>query len=77
MSSKGTQVYGVRLPMSLCCEVQSAIARRNSVSPAAPWTLSDFVRTALAEKLQKMRRSRRPHRRRGQAPSLAVPGAIA
>jgi hypothetical protein len=56
--SRGTRVVPVRLPEDLMVMVQITIELRNQNSPEAPWTLSDFIRIALSEKIRKMARSR-------------------
>jgi hypothetical protein len=61
--SLGTKVYPVRLAESLMMEVTATIARRNYWTRRLPWSLSDFIRVALLEKVKKMGRSRRRARR--------------
>ena len=61
--SKGTPRVVIRLADQVVQEIELAIARRNLWSREVPWTLSDFLRVAIAEKLQKMARCRRPRRR--------------
>lgn len=73
--TKGTPVYPVRLDDDLVDEMKLAVQRRNLFSARAPWTFSDFIRTAVREKLDKMERSRRP-RGKPSVP-LAGDGAIA
>jgi hypothetical protein len=63
--SKGTQVYSIRLPRDLVEDVECQLAMSAVWRRAAPWTLSDFVRISLREKLEKMRRSRSGRRRPG------------
>jgi hypothetical protein len=63
VSSKGTPIYPVRLGDALVNEVKLAIRRRNLFSWLEPWTFSEFVRTAVREKLDKMERCRRPRRK--------------
>jgi Arc/MetJ-type ribon-helix-helix transcriptional regulator len=82
--SKGTQRYTFRLPEQLLNDVQEQIVGRNDRSADTPWTLSDFVRIALQEKLDKMSRSRRGSRKfpagpvsawtSGDSGKLTVPG---
>lgn len=57
--SKGTKMYSFRLDADLVRAVQEAIDRRFLTTSTAPWTLSDYVRTAIAEKLAKAVRSNR------------------
>lgn len=56
--SKGTKVYPLRLPIDLVELVCDTIDRRNNNSKQPPWTLSDFLRQAIVDKLRKMHRSR-------------------
>jgi hypothetical protein len=61
--SKGTKVYPVRLDPGLMEDVEITIERRNMMTREAPWTLSDFLRIAIREKIRKMERCRRPRSR--------------
>lgn len=63
MPSKGTARYTFRLPTALVQHVEFTRSHRNNHTRNAPWTLSDFVREALAEKCWKMNRSRKSHYR--------------
>jgi hypothetical protein len=56
--SKGTQVYPVRLPQLLVEMAQATIRFRGVGKTGKAWTLSDFIRVAMAEKVKKMDRSR-------------------
>ena len=56
--SKGTKPVAVRLPKELLSEVVKTVERRNRNSTEGPWSLSDFIRIALVEKITKMHRSR-------------------
>lgn len=57
--SKGTAIYYVRLPATLVELTQATIALRGLGKSGKQWTLSDFIRVAMAEKILKMNRSRR------------------
>lgn len=56
--SRGTEIYTVRIPTTLSEKLVSTIARRNLGSKEQPWTTSDFIRIAIAEKILKMERGR-------------------
>ena len=58
MPSLGTGKILVRVPDALRLQIEDTIKARNLLSSSEPWSLSDFVRIALAEKLAKMERSR-------------------
>jgi Arc/MetJ-type ribon-helix-helix transcriptional regulator len=75
--SLGTPRYTFRIPDELYTRMQSQIASRNLWTRKEPWTDSDFVRTAIEEKLLKMARSRRRPGRRQAAPSPADEGPAA
>lgn len=74
MSTKGTPVQRFRLCEELYEEVIEAIDRRNLWSVQEPWTFSEFIRTAVREKLDKMERSRKP---RGRSVVSGVSGFVA
>jgi hypothetical protein len=57
--SKGTPIYPVRLPQGLVELVDLTIRIRNIHTKGRKWIRSDFFRIALAEKIQKMNRSRK------------------
>jgi hypothetical protein len=57
--SRGTERYTFRLPPKLMREVEATRLLRNQNTREEPWTLSDLVRIALAEKVKKMNRSRK------------------
>jgi len=56
--SKGTKTYAVRLPVDLVLQIGETVERRNLWTREEEWTLSDFIRIALEEKVRKMERSR-------------------
>jgi len=71
--SKGNPVVQVRVPMETLQEVNDTIAKRNATTSGEFHTLSSFVLAAIREKLDKMKRSRRPRRRaRGRAPEISA-----
>lgn len=56
--SKGTKAYSLRISDDDMAQIEETIARRNSFSADEPWDWSKFVRIAIREKINKMRRSR-------------------
>ena len=56
--SKGTPRYAFRLPPDLIAAVEEVLLSRNLHTAGELWTLSDWVRVALVEKLDKVRRGR-------------------
>lgn len=81
MPSKGTPRRTFRFADQFWTTVEEAVDRRNFWTQREPWTLSDFVRIAIAEKLAKMKRCRRRRPRRlavvGQAVAIAADKAVA
>jgi Arc/MetJ-type ribon-helix-helix transcriptional regulator len=61
--SQGTRVYTVRLSDEMMAEVQDCMQRRDFHSANSPWTLSDFIKAAITEKLSHMARSRKSCRK--------------
>jgi len=57
--SKGTKRYTVRFDDEIMAQIVQAINERNMLSPKEPWTLSDWLRIASTEKLDKVRRGRK------------------
>lgn len=72
MPSKGNPVLKLRVDRDLLREIQLAIALRNMWTLGVEWDMSEFLRTAIREKLDKMARSRRK-RRRGKNHPAAEP----
>lgn len=74
--SKGTPRCTLRIAPELMGRMESQIASRNWWSRGEAWSVSDFVRIACEEKLDKMKRSRqrRPRRRPGRRPDDQSPG---
>ncbi len=69
--STGTQVYTLRINEHLRSIIQETIDRRNDWTRSVPWTFTDFLHTAVREKVAKMKRSRRPRRRTTRPTSSA------
>ncbi len=61
--SKGTPLTNVRLDSATVAEVVETIARRNLWSREEAWTVSEFIRVAIREKMHKMARSRKSRSR--------------
>lgn len=57
--SRGSRIVKVRVPENLLAWIEETIAGRNQRTRKEPWTMSDFLREAVAEKLKHMSRSRR------------------
>jgi hypothetical protein len=64
--SKGTQVYSVRLCGEQIAAISVYLQERREQPGVEPWQFSDFIRTAVREKLAKVKRGRVPHRRKGK-----------
>lgn len=62
MSSAGTPRYTVRIEDELMLWVHAQLASLSVHSPRGDWDVSEFIRTALQEKLAKMKRSREKRR---------------
>jgi len=60
--SRGTPVVPVRVDQETMALVMETIQRRNFWTQCEPWSVSDFIRIALREKIAKMARCRRPRR---------------
>jgi len=57
--AKGTPVVPVRISDEVMLRVEQAIRSRNARAFDEPWTVSDFIRKAIKDKLDHMERSRR------------------
>lgn len=68
--SKGSTLYPVRMPKELEEKVFQAIEDRNKLTTVEPWTFSEFVRSAIREKLNHMQRSRKQYGKRKKAPVM-------
>jgi len=67
--SKGNKVVSFRVPSDLEERIEFTIYRRNKVTRNAPWTLAEFVKAAIIEKLNHMARSRRSKKRKPGTPA--------
>lgn len=56
--SRGRRAVVVRLPDGLIEDMEVALAERNARMGQAGYTMSDWVRHAIVEKLDKLRRGR-------------------
>lgn len=67
--SKGRPMFGVRLAPGVAAEMQAALASRNAHTNREIWVLSDWIASAIREKLRKTYASRRSQRptKRGKA----------
>lgn len=57
--SKGSKIIPVRMEASLIESISRQLNSRNEKSANSPWTMSDFIRASVIEKLQHYRRSQR------------------
>lgn len=57
--SKGTKIRSLRLEDEIWDQVVIACQERNERTPDEIWTLSQWVRIAIVEKLDKVKRGRR------------------
>ena len=64
MPSKGNPVVKTRVTTELEREVEVTINRRNLHSDNEPWDVSEFIRSAIREKIAHMERSRNKGRKR-------------
>ncbi len=74
MPSQGRQVVPVRISPELMKLIDDAIASRNSNSPDEPWTRSDFIRTAIRQKLSHGIRSRAPKKAKQHQKPVSATG---
>jgi len=75
--SAGTPRYTFRLPEELMDAVRERTAQRNMVARGKAWEVSDFVRIAICEKLNKMERSARGRQERRRRMLLEETGESA
>lgn len=61
--SKGSKVVPVRMGEDLLEQVKAIVKRSAKTRFEGEWTVSEFVRAAVVDKLRHMERSRRPRRR--------------
>jgi len=64
MPSKGNPIVKTRVTTDLEREVEITINRRNLHSDNEPWDVSEFIRSAIREKIAHMERSRNKGRKR-------------
>jgi hypothetical protein len=62
--SRGNRVILTRFDPETVAEIERIVAKSIDSRREEPWTLSSFVRSAVAEKLDKMRRSRRRRKKK-------------
>jgi len=62
--SKGNPIVPVRFDSAMLFQMRDAIAQRNERTSNEPWTMSDFIKAAVWEKLCHMERSRKGKRRK-------------
>ena len=61
--SKGSRIVPVRVPDELLVRLSAAVERSARTRFDGPWSVSEFVRSAIEDKLQHMERSRRSRKR--------------
>ena len=62
--SKGSKVVAIRFPADEYDAMLGQLADSEKFRRGEPWTLSEFVRSAIREKLKKMERSRKSRKPR-------------
>lgn len=77
MSYKGTPITTVRIATELMQRIEAQIESLRLHSPRGDWSVTEFIRKALEEKLAKMRRSRTKKRYRSALVSMIPPAQIA
>lgn len=65
--SAGNHITNVRLDEEMLTAIEAAIASRNKRSKQAPWTLSDFIRQAIQDKLDHTARGNGTKRKKAKA----------
>lgn len=75
--SLGTPRYTFRLPEELMDEVKERTELRNLTARGRAWEISDFVRIAIVEKLNKMERSQKGGQERKRRMLLEESGETA
>lgn len=63
--SKGSRIYTVRIESKLESEMLAEVNRRNLSPMVAEWTVSEWIRKAIQDKLNHSRRSRAKRRKSG------------
>jgi hypothetical protein len=71
--SKGTRIMPVRFPDELAAEVFRELSLSERTREGEPWTFSDFVRLAVAEKIAHRKRSRAKRARKKTTPPAGSP----
>lgn len=61
--SRGNRIIKVRITAEFAAAIEAQILSRNNHSAEEPWVISDWIRVAMREKLDKMRRCRAPRKR--------------
>lgn len=61
--SAGTRITTVRIPSHLRQQCSEYLEARSSIPTVEPWTMSDLILVALAEKMQKIERGKAAYRR--------------
>jgi hypothetical protein len=64
--SKGTRIVTLRVPDELRRACEAQIDMSEPWRAGEPWTLGEFIRVAIKEKLAKMARCRRRYRRKAR-----------
>lgn len=62
--SKGRRILTFRISEEMHGDVIRLVERRNSTTREEPWTMTDFVLRAIAEKIAHVERSRAPKRKK-------------
>jgi hypothetical protein len=77
--SKGSKIIQVRFPPSLFNKVLEAVDSANKNRKGEPYTMSDWIRKCVAEKLNHLLRSKRKGKRKNDEDNLMVldlPGVV-
>jgi len=61
--SQGNRIIPVRFSRQDIDDIQELIALRNAVTREKPWTMSDFIRKCVYDKMRHAERSRRKRKR--------------
>lgn len=64
--SRGSQIVPVRIGSEMLSQLKALLAERNHRSNGAIWSMSDYIRSALSEKIAHTMRSRAPRSKRGK-----------
>jgi hypothetical protein len=63
-----SRVFSIKVPVTLIAAVDRTLRRFLHTRREAPISRNEFIRRAIEERLDHLRRSSRPHRRRGRRP---------